>query len=125
MTEKQVNVQVDNGQTFFAHEMSINFSPLQFVFDFRNVTPRVDLRSRMQPVLNIKHNVVLVDPYHAKRILGLLTRVIDDYEKKFGKIKKPKALEKAEKLNKEAQEAQQRVDELLKRIEDERNGKNL
>ena len=109
MTEKQVNVQVDNGQTFFAHEMSINFSPLQFVFDFRNVTPRVDLRSRMQPVLNIKHNVVLVDPYHAKRILGLLKRVIDDYEKKFGKIKKPKALEKAEKLNKEAQEAQQRV----------------
>lgn len=99
MTQKPLNVHVQEGEAFFSHEMSINFSPLQFVFDFRCVTPRIDIRDREKASLNIRHNVVLVDPFHAKKTLELLAKVVGDYEKKFGKIKRPKQLEKAEKDN--------------------------
>ena len=95
--QKNLNVSVNEGDAFFCHELSLNYNPLQFVFDFKCVTPRVDLRSKERPVVNIKHNVVMLDPYHAKRMLGLLSKVVDDYEKDFGKISKPKAVEKMEK----------------------------
>ncbi len=95
--QKNINVSVDEGDSFFCHEMSINFNPMQFVFDFKSITPRVDLRSKSSPIVNIKHNVVMVDPYHAKKMLELLSKVVSDYEKDFGRITKPKAVEKAEK----------------------------
>ncbi len=95
--EKNVNISVDEGDAFFCHELSVNFNPVQFILDFKSVTPRVDMRSKNAPIINIKHNVVMVDPYHAKNMLALLTKVMGDYEKEFGKIEKPKAIEKAEK----------------------------
>jgi CRISPR/Cas system-associated endonuclease Cas3-HD len=48
-------------------------------------------------VISIKHNVVMLDPYHAKKMLELFAKVVNDYEKDFGKITKPKAIEKMEK----------------------------
>ena len=66
------------------------------MFDFKCVTPRVDMRSKDRPSVSIKHNVVMVDPYHTKQLLQLLTRVLADYEKEFGKITKPKAVAKME-----------------------------
>jgi hypothetical protein len=101
--KKQINMGIENGEDFFAHEMSVNFSPTQFIFDFRCVTPRIDPRTREAPFISLKHNVVLVDPFHAKRILEVLTKTIGDYEKQFGKIEMPKALEKHEKTVKKAQ----------------------
>jgi hypothetical protein len=97
MEQKNVNVSVQEGDAFFCHEMSINYNPLQFVFDFKSITPRVDMRSKQGPVIAIKHNVVMLDPFHAKRMLELMAKVIGDYEKDFGKITKPKAVEKMEK----------------------------
>ena len=94
---KNLNVTVNEGDAFYCHEMSVNYNPLQFILDFKSVTPRVDLRSKTVPSINIKHNVVLLEPYHAKQMLQLLNRVVTDFEKDFGKINKPKALEKAEK----------------------------
>ncbi len=94
---KKINIGVNDGNEFFAHEMSINFNPTQFIFDFKCITPRVDPRSKDVPYLSIKHNVVMVDAFHAKRIHELLGKVINDYEKKFGKIELPKALKKAQK----------------------------
>lgn len=94
---KNVNMNIQDGDAFFAHELSINFNPLQFIFDFKCVTPRVDPRSRESIVLNLKHNVVMMDPFHAKRMLELMAKVVKDYEKEFGKIEKPKQLEKYEK----------------------------
>lgn len=91
---------INEGDAFYAHELSINFNPLQFVFDFKSVTPRVDPRSRDRASIVLKHNVILVDPYHAKKVHGLLGEVIKKYEKEFGKIEKPKALQVAEKKNK-------------------------
>lgn len=94
---KNLNITVNEGEAFYCHEMSINYNPMQLVLDFKCVTPRVDVRSKNAPSINIKHNVVMMDPYHAKQMHGLLTKVLKDFEKDFGKINKPKALEKAEK----------------------------
>ena len=97
MEQKNVNVSVNEGDSFFCHELSINYNPMQIIFDFKSVTPRVDIRSKQSPVIHIKHNVVMLDPFHAKKMLELLSKVVSDYEKDFGKITKPKAIEKMEK----------------------------
>jgi len=95
--EKKINLSIDEGKPFYTHEASINFSPTQFVLDFRCVTPRVDPRSNEAPTINILHNVVMTEPYHAKAIHELLGTMITKFEKEFGKIEKPEALEKMEK----------------------------
>lgn len=98
--EERVNLHINEGEPFFAHELSINFNPTQFVFDFKCVTPRVDPRSQTKASISLKHNVIMADPYHTKRILGLLQEVVKRYEKEFGKIEKPKAIEEFEKKHK-------------------------
>lgn len=94
--DKKVNMTIKDGEAFFAHEVSINFNPMNFILDFKNVTPRVDPRSKESLVLHMAHNVVIVDPYHTKKILELLAKVVGDYETEFGKIETPKALKKYE-----------------------------
>ena len=106
MDEKKVNVNINDGSEFFAHEMSANFNPTQFVIDFRCVTPRIDLRTRENAVLNIRHNVVLVEPWHAKEIHRVLGNVIEAYEKQFGKVEKPKAIKEMEKKKKTSEKTE-------------------
>ncbi len=100
MAEEKINMNINEGDAFYAHELSINFNPLQFVFDFKSVTPRVDPRSRDRASIVLKHNVILTDPYHAKKVYDLLGNVLKKYEKEFGKIEKPKALQILEKKSK-------------------------
>ncbi len=100
LPEEKINLNINEGDAFYAHELSINFNPLQFVFDFKSVTPRVDPRSRDRASIVLKHNVILTDPYHAKRVYELLGNVVKKYEKEFGKIEKPAALKIVEKKNK-------------------------
>ncbi|MBD3361726.1 DUF3467 domain-containing protein [Candidatus Woesearchaeota archaeon] len=105
MTEQQkVNIQIKEGNVFFAHEMSANFTPTQFSLDFKSITPRTDPRSKQASFL-LEHNLVLVEPWHTKMILQVLSNVIKKYEEEFGKIKKPKALATAEKKHKKQIEA--------------------
>ena len=107
MEEKQsINLSINDGEPFFAHEMSINFNPMQFILDFRCVTPRNDPRTKGgRPSLNLKHNVVMVDPWHMVQVRDLMSRMIEAYEKEFGRIKKPKSIEAFEKKHKKAAEA--------------------
>jgi hypothetical protein len=98
--EQKINLNINEGDSFFAHELSINFNPTQFIFDFKCITPRVDARDPNKASINLKHNVIMVEPYHAKRILELLTRVIKKYEEDFGKIEKPKSVKKFEEMRK-------------------------
>lgn len=96
--EKRLNFNIQDGTEFFSHEMSINFNPEQIFLDFKSVTPRVDVRSEREgPVICVKHNVVMVTPYHAKRIKELLGEMLDKYEKEFGIIEKSQAIKKVEK----------------------------
>ncbi|MFH1439741.1 MAG: DUF3467 domain-containing protein [Candidatus Woesearchaeota archaeon] len=104
MDEKHINWQYEDGNAFFSHEVSINFTPLQFVLDFKNITPRVDPRNRTGPVFKVQHDVILLDPFHVKRFHALLSQVLEKYETEFGKIKKPKAIEKLEEKNKDKKE---------------------
>ncbi|MBR9699892.1 DUF3467 domain-containing protein [Candidatus Woesearchaeota archaeon] len=99
--EKKINLSINEGTAFFAHEASINFGPTQVIMDFRCITPRVDPRSNEAPTLNMAHNVIMVEPYHAKRLFELLGTTIEKYEKEFGKIEKSKAMKSAEKKRKE------------------------
>lgn len=101
MEEKQINVGINEGDNMFAHETTVTFNPTQFIFDFKSITPRIDMRNKAGHSLVIKHNVVLMDPFQAKGLVELMKKVITDYEKKFGKIEKPKQIVKAEKKNKE------------------------
>jgi hypothetical protein len=95
--QKKVALHVHEGIDFFAHETSINFSPNQFVVDFKNLTPRIDPRSGSDPIVFLRHNVILLEPLHAKKLAELLTDVVKKYEKEFGKIEKTKAQTKYEK----------------------------
>jgi len=101
--EKQQKINMNIGDLapdFFAHEASINFNPTQFIFDFKCVTPRVDPRAKENAVINLKHNIIMLDVYHAQKFYDLLGEVIQRYEKDFGKIEKPKQLKIIEKKNK-------------------------
>ena len=109
MAGEQLNI-ID-GEAFFAHELSINFNPTQFILDFKNVTPRVDLRSKDKPSITIKHNVVMAEAYHAKMIYELLGRMVKKYEDEFGKIEKPAAVKKAEKKHKKSSKSKSKKTE--------------
>ncbi len=104
--KEPVNVHIVDGEPFFAHEVTVNFTPTQFSFDFKCITPRTDPRSKNQVSFLLKHNVVMTDPWHVKQICSVLTNVIKKYEEEFGTIKKPKAVEKAEKKQKSLGTAQ-------------------
>ncbi len=95
--EKKISLNVDDGIDFFAHETSVNFSPTQVVIDFKNLTPRIDPRAGNDPIVVLRHNVILMDPLHAKKLAELLTNITKKFEKEFGKIEKPKAMVKHEK----------------------------
>lgn len=105
MTDQQkINIQIKEGEVFFAHEMSANFTPTQFSLDFKSITPRTDPRSKQASFL-LEHNLVLLEPWHAKMVLQVLNNIVKKYEEEFGKISKPKSLEKAEKKHKKQVEA--------------------
>ena len=86
----------DAGPEFFSDEVAISHGPTKFILDFKSITPRMDVPGQ-PPRQMLKHNVVKMDPYLAKEFHDVLKQNIDKYEKKFGKIEKPKQLEKAEK----------------------------
>lgn len=100
MAQDQINLQINDGEPFFSHEVTVNFTPSQLTLDFKCITPRTDPRSK-KPSFLLKHNVVMMDPWHAKAFGEVLQSVVKKYEDEFGKIQKPKALEKAEKKQKE------------------------
>ena len=102
--EKKINLSINEGSAFFAHEASINFSPTQFILDFRCVTPRVDPRSNEAPTIHMAHKAIMTEPYHAKKIYELLGNMIEKYEKEFGKIEKTKAMAIMEKKRKKSEE---------------------
>ncbi|MBN2422902.1 DUF3467 domain-containing protein [Candidatus Woesearchaeota archaeon] len=96
-TRREVKVDIDNGSAFFADELGVIHNPLKFIIDFRSITPRIDVRNKdFQPIV-LKHNVVVMDTYTAKNLLDILKTNITNYEKRFGKIKKPEALDVIEK----------------------------
>lgn len=93
--QKQVKFEVNNGHTFYSDEISVIHNPLKFFLDFKKTSPRVDVRNNQFQPLVVEHNVVMLDPYNAKQLLGILKQNIENYEKTFGEIQQPEQLSKA------------------------------
>ena len=102
--KEPINISINDGEPFFAHEMSVNFTPTQFTLDFKCISPRNDPRSK-KPSFLLKHNVIMVEPWHAKMIISVLANVLKKYEDEYGAVKKPKSVEIAEKKQKKAMKA--------------------
>ena len=100
-TETQINLRIKDQDQFYSNESSINFNPNEIILDFKCITHTHDLGNRRGLVL--KHNVVILNPFHVKNFASMLNKVIKDYEDKFGEIKKPESIKKAEKIVKKEQ----------------------
>lgn len=98
--KNKVKFDIENGQAFFADEIGVIHNPMRIILDFRNITPRIDVRNQEYQPLVLRHNVVVMDPYSAKTLVDLLKKNLANYEKQFGKITKPDVLKKLEKANK-------------------------
>ncbi len=88
-TKKKVNINIDqNKDSFYANNLAVFNNPTEFVLDFAQVIPKVDMIQNEQMIsYNIKHNSIILEPKQAKIFLNLLKENIDKYEHKFGKIK--------------------------------------
>ena len=95
-----VNMNIVDGQAFFAHETSVNYTPTQIMLDFNSVTPRTDPRNKQGATFILAHNLIMLDPYHAKQVHKILGEAIKKFEQDYAKIDKPKSVLKAEKKNK-------------------------
>lgn len=94
---KKFNFSINDGVSFYANEMSITFGPAQFAFDFKNISPRVDMRNQDDTkTFVLQHNVVLIEPYQVKQFAQVLNDAILRYERDFGTIEPPEAVKKAE-----------------------------
>ena len=94
--EKQINLRVKDGEQFYANETGINFTPTEVILDFKCINNVQDIGNHRALVL--KHNLVILTPYLAKSFMEVMIRAVKDCEAKFGEIKKPKELGKAEKI---------------------------
>ncbi|MEM4637463.1 MAG: DUF3467 domain-containing protein [Candidatus Woesearchaeota archaeon] len=93
----KINFMVNDGESFFSNEMSITFGPAQFALDFKNISPRIDMRNQDgSKTFVMKHNVILVEPYQIKQFAKVLNDAISRYEMEYGTIDLPQAIRKAE-----------------------------
>ncbi len=97
--KNQVTMTISDGDAFYANESTINYNPTQFIFDFKCITPRIDQRNPNGNTVVLKHNVVVIEPWHIKLLHGVLAESLKRYEQDFGAIEKPKAIELWEQKN--------------------------
>lgn len=84
--QKQMTFSIEDGPTFFSDEISITNNQFRFFFDFKNSSPRIDVRANEMLPISIKHNSVIMDPSLAKIFSKLLAEHIKKFEKENGKI---------------------------------------
>ena len=85
---------LDNYPLLSNHHTIVH-NPEKFIIDFKGIYPQFTPNNKPQMVAT--HKVVLLEPYAAKEFANALNDNIKKYEKKFGKIKEPEAVEKAKK----------------------------
>lgn len=102
---KKINFNIDDGELFFSDEVAVVHTPLKLYLDFKNTSPRVDIRYKDHQPMVLKHNVVVMDLQMAKELLKVLAENIANYESKFGVIEKTQAQIKAEEMAKNQKDA--------------------
>jgi len=90
--EKKVNMHVDLGrEVFYANSITVFNNQNEFIIDFTQTTPRMDLIEGKQVLSYVtKHNAIILSPLQAKVFLQILKDNIEKYESQFGKIQVPK-----------------------------------
>ena len=84
-----------------SNNQNITFQPDKILLDFKNMYPQYDQSNNETVVIN--HKVIILEPYDAKIFLEILNKIVVEYEKRFGEIKKPQAIIKAEEEIKKSQ----------------------
>ena len=92
--EMQAIQNIDN-TPMMSNQQTVAHQPDRFILDFKAAYPQYTPDNK--PTLVISHRVILLDPYYAKDFLEVLKSNIEKYEKRFGTIKKPANVIKAEK----------------------------
>lgn len=79
--QNQLNIKIDEkvGEGTYANFFMITNSPSEFIMDCGRILPGL-------PDARI-YTRVLMTPMHAKQLLQLLEKNIDNFEKQFGEIK--------------------------------------
>ena len=77
----QINIKLDEkiGEGIYANFFVISNSPSEFIMDFGRIVPGL-------PDARI-YSRVMTTPQHAKQMLQLLEKNIENFEKQFGEIK--------------------------------------
>jgi len=90
--ENQVKTIIKNeNEVFFANSVSLTNSKTNFIVDFKQSTPRMDiLENQKLTTIVIKHNSILIEPNLVKGLVNILTEAVSNYEKQFGKIESAK-----------------------------------
>jgi hypothetical protein len=110
--DQQFGLTLKDSNLFFAEEVFMSSQPGKFFLDFKNVSPRSDLPKQIRTC--VEHSVVRLDPFLAKNFWEKFGNLLKDYEKKYGKIKRPREFEIAEKQGKKGRVAQAEADEKVK-----------
>lgn len=81
--KKKINVKIDEkvGEGVYANFFMITNSPSEFVVDFGRILPGL-------PNAKI-YSRILTTPQHAKQLLKILEKNIENFEAKHGEIKMP------------------------------------
>jgi len=82
-TQKKINVKLDEkvGEGVYANFFMITNSPSEFIIDFGRIVPGI-------PGAKI-YSRIFTTPQHAKQLLKILERNVENFEKQHGEIKIP------------------------------------
>ena len=66
--KKRVNMNIDqNKEVFYSNNLAVFNNPTEFILDFTQVTPRIDLVQNKQMITYVvKHNAIVLEPAQAK-----------------------------------------------------------
>ncbi|MBS3165366.1 DUF3467 domain-containing protein [Candidatus Woesearchaeota archaeon] len=98
MEDKRMGVQELDRQPLYCNQMTVSHSPTQFFLDFRLVYPQFSPDNQQATVA--LHKLIVLEPYHLKETIKVLQENVQRYEKAYGKITTPKAVERAKKAHK-------------------------
>lgn len=87
-------IQTVDNSPLMSNSCTVGHHPGKFILDFKSIYEQYAPDGKATPVIN--HKTILMDPYMAKMFLDTLTTNVQNYEKKFGEIKKPIEMIKAE-----------------------------
>lgn len=86
--ENKIQIKVDNeiAKGRYANSLEVKSNKEEFCLDFFNVFPPVGAMTAR----------IMMSPGHMKRVVNLLQRTMEDYEKKHGKIEEAQGKSKAD-----------------------------